>query len=103
MSRSTWKLAFVDKYVLEKVNKSEKNKQSNSSIRIWSRRSTILPQWIGLIFEVYNGKSFITIKITDDMVGHKFGEFVETRQINKAVLSGQKLYGKKILKGKKNK
>ncbi len=78
MSRSSKKGAFVDKSLFKKVveaNKSEKKKP----IKTWSRRSTIFPEFIGLTFEVHNGKSFIPVYVTEDMVGHKLGEFSPTR------------------------
>ena len=53
--------------------------QRNDVVKIWSRRSTILPQFVGITFGVYNGKKFIPVSVSEDMVGHKFGEFAPTR------------------------
>ncbi len=78
MARSVWKGPFVDGYLLKKVD--EANASSRKSvIKTWSRRSTILPQFVGLTFGVHNGKKFIPVLITEDMVGHKLGEFSPTR------------------------
>ena len=78
MSRSVWKGPFVDGYLLKKVD--EANVSGHKTvIRTWSRRSTILPQFVGLTFGVHNGKKFIPVLVTEDMVGHKLGEFSPTR------------------------
>ena len=79
MARSVWKGPFVDSYVLKKAAKSRESGR-NEVIRIWSRRSTILPQFVGLTFGVYNGQKFIPVLVSENMVGHKFGEFSPTRQ-----------------------
>lgn len=78
MPRSVWKGPFVDNYVLKKVEQAAKA-NSRKVINIWSRRSTILPQFVGINFGVYNGKKFIPVIVTEEMVGHKFGEFSPTR------------------------
>ena len=78
MARSVWKGPFVDGYLLKKAEKSRASGR-NDVIRTWSRRSTILPQFVGLTFGVYNGKKFIPVLATEDMIGHKFGEFSPTR------------------------
>ncbi|MCP5364775.1 MAG: 30S ribosomal protein S19 [Hyphomicrobiales bacterium] len=78
MSRSVWKGPLVDGYLLSKAEKARSSKR-NEVIRTWSRRSTIIPQFVGLTFGVYNGKKFIPVLVTEDMVGHKFGEFSPTR------------------------
>ena len=78
MPRSVWKGPFVDSYVLKKAEKVRESGR-NEVIRIWSRRSTILPQFVGLVFGVYNGKKFIPVQVSENMVGHKFGEFSPTR------------------------
>jgi small subunit ribosomal protein S19 len=78
MSRSAWKAPFVDPYVLRKASKAI-DETSRRVINIWSRRSTILPQFVGLGFGVYNGQKFIPVQVTEEMVGHKFGEFSPTR------------------------
>ena len=78
MSRSSKKGAFVDASLMKKVvamNVTEKKKP----IKTWSRRSTIFPEFVGLTFEVHNGKSFIKVYVTEDMIGRKLGEFAPTR------------------------
>ena len=78
MSRSVWKGPFVDGYLLKKAE-AARGSGRHEMIRIWSRRSTILPQFVGLTFGVYNGIKFVPVSVTEDMVGHKFGEFSPTR------------------------
>ena len=78
MSRSVWKGPFVDSYVLKKAEKSQASGRKEV-IKIWSRRSTILPQFVGLTFGVYNGQKHIPVLVSEDMIGHKFGEFSPTR------------------------
>ena len=78
MARSVWKGPFVDGYLLKKAEKV-RGAGRNEIIRIWSRRSTVLPQFVGLTFGVYNGQKFIPVLVTENMVGHKFGEFSPTR------------------------
>lgn len=78
MPRSVWKGPFVDGYLLRKSEKSRASGRKEI-IRTWSRRSTILPQFVGLTFGVYNGRKFIPVLVTENMVGHKFGEFSPTR------------------------
>ena len=78
MARSVWKGPFVDSYLLKKAEVSRETGR-NDVIKTWSRRSTILPQFVGLTFGVYNGKKFIPVLVTENMVGHKMGEFSPTR------------------------
>jgi len=78
MTRSVWKGPFVDGYMLKKAQ-TARDKNSNTPIKIWSRRSTILPQFVGLTFSVYNGQKHIPVFVSEDMIGHKFGEFSPTR------------------------
>ena len=78
MSRSVWKGPFVDGYLLKKAEDARAI-GSNAVIKIWSRRSTILPQFVGLTFGVHNGQKHVPVLVTEDMVGHKFGEFAPTR------------------------
>lgn len=78
MARSLKKGPFVDSYLLKIAEKASENKR-NDIIKIWSRRSTILPEFVGLTFGVYNGKKFIPVYITEDMIGQKFGEYSPTR------------------------
>ena len=78
MARSVSKGPFVDGYLLKKAE-TVRNSGRNEIIRIWSRRSTILPQFVGLTFGVHNGQKHIPVSVTEDMIGHKFGEFALTR------------------------
>ena len=78
MARSAWKGPFVDGYMLQKADVARASGKSQI-IKTWSRRSTILPQFVGLTFGVYNGKKFIPVAVNEDMIGHKFGEFAPTR------------------------
>jgi small subunit ribosomal protein S19 len=78
VTRSVWKGPFVDGYLLKKAEVARASGR-NDVIKIWSRRSTILPQFVGLTFGVYNGHKFLPVLVTEDMVGHKFGEFSPTR------------------------
>ena len=78
MSRSVWKGPFFDGYLLKKVETARASGR-NSVIQTWSRRSTIIPQFVGMTFGVYNGQKFIPVLVTEDMVGHKLGEFSTTR------------------------
>ena len=78
MSRSVWKGPFVDPSLLKKVEKL-KDQANIAPIKTWSRKSTIIPEFVGYSFLIYNGKKFIPIKISDEMVGHKLGEFSPTR------------------------
>jgi len=78
VARSVWKGPFVDGYLLKKAEAARASGRKDV-IKIWSRRSTILPQFVGLTFGVYNGRKFIPVSVNEDMVGHKFGEFSPTR------------------------
>jgi len=78
MPRSIKKGAFVDTHLMEKVKELQKIKETKV-IKTWSRRSTIIPEMVGLTFAVHNGKKFIPIFVTEEMVGHKLGEFSPTR------------------------
>ena len=78
MARSVWKGPFVDGYLLKKAD-AARSSGRHEMIRIWSRRSTILPQFVGLTFGVYNGRKFLPVLVNENMVGHKFGEFSPTR------------------------
>ena len=81
MSRSIWKGPFVDPSLLKKVDKV-KGQSNKAAIKTWSRKSTIIPEFVGLSFLIHNGKTFIPIKISEEMVGHKLGEFSPTRTFN---------------------
>jgi small subunit ribosomal protein S19 len=78
VARSVWKGPFVDGYMLKKAEKARGSARSEV-VKIWSRRSTILPQFVGLTFGVYNGQKHIPVQVSEDMVGHRFGEFAPTR------------------------
>ena len=89
MARSVWKGPFVDGYMLGKAETARASGR-NEIIKIWSRRSTILPQFVGLTFGVYNGKKHIPVLVTEDMVGHKLGEFSPTRTFHGHSSGGDK-------------
>jgi small subunit ribosomal protein S19 len=76
--RSVWKGPFVDGYLLKKVQAVRESGRSEN-IKTWSRRSTILPQFVGVNFAVYNGHKFVPVHVSEEMVGHKLGEFAPTR------------------------
>ncbi len=78
MGRSLKKGPFVDLYLLDKVEKA-KTAKSKLPIKTWSRRSTITPDFVGLTFNVHNGRAFIPVFVTENMVGPKLGEFAPTR------------------------
>lgn len=81
MPRSIKKGPFVDYHLIEKIEKVKKT-GDKKVIKTWSRRSTITPDAVGLTFAVHNGKKFIPVFISDNMIGHKLGEFVVTRQFS---------------------
>ena len=76
MPRSVKKGPFVDEYIYKKVDAA---KEDRKPIKTWSRRSTVLPDFVGLTFAVHNGKKFVPVFVTENMVGHKLGEFAPTR------------------------
>lgn len=78
MARSVWKGPFVDLHLLKKAESAQES-GARGAIKTWSRRSTVLPQFVGLTFSVYNGHKFIPVSVSEDMVGHKLGEFAPTR------------------------
>ena len=78
MARSVWKGPFVEGSLIKKAEKSRQTVRSEV-IKTWSRRSTILPQFVGLTFNVYNGRKFVPVSVNEDMVGMKLGEFAPTR------------------------
>ena len=78
MSRSVWKGPFVDPSLIKKVEKL-KDQSNRPPIKTWSRKSTIIPEFVGFSFLIHNGKKFIPIKISEEMVGHKLGESSPTR------------------------
>ena len=78
MARSVWKGPFVEDSLIKKVEK-QKKETIKKPIKTWSRKSTIIPDFVGISFLIYNGKKFIPITISEEMVGHKMGEFAPTR------------------------
>ena len=92
MARSVWKGPFVDITLIKKAEKVSESGRKEV-IKTWSRRSTILPQFVGLTFGVYNGKKFIPVLVSENMVGHKLGEFSPTR-----VFKGHTTADKKVVK-----
>ena len=79
MARSVWKGPFIDGYLMKKADKVRESGR-NEVIKTWSRRSTIIPQFVGLTFGVHNGSKFIPVSVSEEMVGHKLGEFAPTRK-----------------------
>lgn len=78
MARSVWKGPFVDGYLMKKV-KAALESGRREPIKTWSRRSTLIPDFVGVTFSVHNGHKFIPVLVTEEMVGHKLGEFAPTR------------------------
>ena len=78
MVRSVWKGPFVDGHLIKKVQ-THLQESNNKPIKTWSRRSTILPQFVGITFNVYNGKKFVPVLVSEEMVGQKLGEYAPTR------------------------
>lgn len=78
MGRSLKKGPFIDNHLLEKINKM-KNQKKKQVIKTWSRRSMILPEMVGFTIAVHDGRKHVPVYITEDMVGHKLGEFAPTR------------------------
>ena len=89
MARSIWKGPFVQPSLIKKVEK-QKSSDSKRPIKTWSRNSTIIPEFIGQKFEIHNGKKFIPITVSEEMIGHKLGEFSPTRQFNGHTASDKK-------------
>jgi small subunit ribosomal protein S19 len=81
MARSIKKGPFVDAHLMAKVEDMQRQK-SKKIIKTWSRRSTIVPEMVGLTFSVHNGRKFLPVFVTENMVGHKLGEFSPTRTFN---------------------
>jgi small subunit ribosomal protein S19 len=89
VARSVWKGPFVDGYLLKKADAARASGR-NQAIKTWSRRSTILPQFVGLTFQVHNGNKFIPVLVSEEMVGHKLGEFAPTRTFRGHVAKEEK-------------
>ena len=80
MARAGWKGTFGEESFIKKIEKQQNQNQENRKpIKTWSRKSTIIPDFVGVSFLIYNGKKFIPLTISEDMVGHKLGEFAPTR------------------------
>ena len=94
MARSLKKGPFADQHLLNKVDALNKA-HKKEVIKTWSRRSTIFPSFVEHTFAVYNGKNFITVYVTEDMVGHKLGEFAPTRNYNGHAGNNDKAGGKR--------
>jgi len=93
MARSVKKGPFVDEYLYKKADKA-KGATGKKIIKTWSRRSTIVPDFVGLTFAVYNGKKFIPVHVNESMIGHKFGEFSPTRTYKGHIGSAKKAGGR---------
>ena len=78
MSRSSWKGPYVDEKLIKKVNIAKK-KDASYEIKTWSRRSTIIPSFVGVTIKVHNGKGFVPVFVDDNKLGHLLGEFAPTR------------------------
>jgi small subunit ribosomal protein S19 len=89
VTRSVWKGPFVDGYLLKKAD-AARNAGRNTPVKTWSRRSTILPNFVGLTFQVHNGQKFVPVLVSEEMVGHKLGEFSPTRQFTGHSVSDKK-------------
>ncbi len=88
MARSIKKGPFVDYYLMEKIEKMQKG--NKTPIKTWSRRSMIIPEFVGFTFNVHNGKVFVPVFVTENMVGHRLGEFAPTRTFKgHGVISGK--------------
>jgi small subunit ribosomal protein S19 len=81
VARSVKKGPYIDHHLLKKIDHA-KSSGDKKVIKTWSRRSTVLPEAVGLTFAVHNGKKFIPIYVTENMIGHKYGEFAPTRTFN---------------------
>jgi small subunit ribosomal protein S19 len=81
VARSVWKGPFIDGYLIKKV-KALLESGRRDPIKTWSRRSTLIPDFVGVTFSVHNGRKFIPVLVNEDMVGHKLGEFAPTRTFN---------------------
>src|SRR3546814_15959433 len=93
MARSVWKGPFVDLHLLKKAEAAQAA-GGRAPIKTWSRRSTILPQFVGLTFNVYNGRKPVPVSVNEDMVGHKLGAFAPTRSFTGPDRSDERRVGK---------
>ena len=94
MTRSVWKGPFIDGYLLKKADAARGTSGRAQAIKTCSRRSTILPQFVGLTFQVHNGNKFIPVLVSEEMVGHKLGEFAPTRTFHGHTAGDKKAGGK---------
>ncbi len=100
MTRSVWKGPFVEESLIKKVDK-QKKETNKKPIKTWSRKSTIIPDFVGISFLIYNGKKFIPLTVSEDMVGHKLVSLLQQDNFLDILLQIRKLK-KKILKKKNN-
>ena len=100
MARSVWKGPFVEESLIKKVDK-QKTQPNNKPIKTWSRKSTIIPDFVGVSFLIHNGKKFIPITVSEEMVGHKFGEFAPTRQFSGHTPADKKAKQEAVVKEQK--
>ena len=101
MTRSVWKGPFVHPSLLKKVDKL-KDSTNKKPIKTWSRNSTIIPEFVGINFMIHNGKNFIPITISEEMVGHKLGEFAPTRSFKGHTPADKKAAAGKPVPGDKD-
>ena len=106
MSRAVWKGPYVDPSLIKKIDRL-KQSPSKTPIKTWARKSSIIPDFVGHSFLVHNGKKFIEVRVSEDMVGHKFGEFSPTRQFSGHTPADKKAAQEKaassvVKKGKSN-
>ena len=90
MTRSAYKGPFIDEHLLKKVERARASTK-REAIKTWSRRSTVFPEFVGLTFAIHDGRKFVSVYITENMVGHKLGEFAPTRTFR--LHSGQRKAG----------
>jgi len=81
VARSVKKGPFIDNHLLKKIDNAIQ-KNDKKVIKTWSRRSTVMPEAVGLTFAVHNGRKFVPVYVTENMIGHKYGEFAPTRTFN---------------------
>jgi small subunit ribosomal protein S19 len=82
VARSIKKGPFIDQHMMAKVEQAIKKNDKKKTVKTWSRRSTVIPDMVGMTFAVHNGKKFVPVYVTENMIGHKFGEFSPTRQFS---------------------
>ena len=102
MARAVWKGPFVEESLIKKVEKL-KNVTNKKPIKTWSRKSTIIPDFVGFSFLIHNGRKFIPLTISEDMVGHKLGEFAPTRTFHGHTPADKKALKDAVLEKKDSK